>query len=85
MDVNISFSAQDFDINEIELESRCSTAPERIARSSDGHNQHEADFEGKTWDRTVLGKSYQEGRLNKRERKQPGKSLTVLGWLQYMR
>ena len=64
---NYLFLFKDLDLNELELESRTSTAlPPQSAHDFD------PEFEAKTWKSTVLGKAYQEGRLNKRERKQPG-------------
>nr|CAB3267710.1 WD repeat-containing protein 49-like [Phallusia mammillata] len=68
---------KDFDINEIELESRASTAPEQIPLPV----EFDPEFRANTWRQTVLGKAYQEGRMQKRERKQPG---TVPGYKDYI-
>nr|XP_018668447.1 WD repeat-containing protein 49-like [Ciona intestinalis] len=69
---------KEFDMSELELESRASTAPDMRVVSS---HSYDPDFRANTWGNTVLGKAYQEGRLNKRERKQPG---TVPGFKDYI-
>ncbi|XP_039249520.2 cilia- and flagella-associated protein 337-like [Styela clava] len=42
---------------------------------------YDPEFRASTWDSTVLGKAYQESRLNKRERKQPS---TINGYKEHI-
>ncbi|XP_076812547.1 cilia- and flagella-associated protein 337-like [Clavelina lepadiformis] len=70
---------KEFDINEIELESRASTAA--VPSKPPTAHGFDPDFRAQTWKSTVLGKAYQEDRMQKRERKQPG---TVPGYKEYI-
>ena len=64
------------------MESRASTAA--VPSKPPTAHGFDPDFRAQTWKSTVLGKAYQEDRMQKRERKQPGKLEMLITDVQFV-